>query len=75
MHRAQQLSAWQRFVGGAAQAAGTAVRWIGQSASEVVGIPSAALVAYGLGQVYGPLLWISAGVIGLAVARNLRLPR
>lgn len=72
MHRAQQLSAWQRFVGGAAQAAGTAVRWLGQSASEVVGIPSAALVAYGLGQIYGPLLWISAGAIGLAIARHLR---
>ncbi len=72
MHRAQQLSAWQRFVGGAAEAAGKSVRWLGQSASEFVGIPSAALVAYGLGQVYGPLLWISAGAIGLAIARHLR---
>lgn len=75
MHRAHQLSAWQRLIGGTAQAAGSAVRWLGQSASEVVGIPSAALVAYGLGQVYGPLLWISAGAIGLTVARNLRQPR
>lgn len=72
MHRAQTASRWQAFSGRAAEMLGVAARKVGQSATEIVGLPGAALVSFGAGQIYAPLLPIVAGAFLLAIARHMR---
>lgn len=70
--RARAISRWDAIVGTAAAAAGSIARHIVQARSEIIGLPGAALVAYGLGEIYAPLLPISAGVALLLIAGRAR---
>lgn len=72
MHRANTATRWSLLAGHVATFAGVAVRRLSESVTEVVGLPGAALVCYGLGEIYDPLLPISAGAVLLLIARHLR---
>lgn len=72
MHRTNKPSLWSRAVGWAAAATGTAVRFLSLSGASLAG---AALISFGLGEIYRPLTWIAAGCFALLVDRKLAADR
>lgn len=72
MHRANKPSRWQSLTGWVATAAGTVLRQVTLSGASLVG---AALISYGLGEVYRPLTWIAAGCFALLVDRKMAADR
>lgn len=72
MHRARTMSRWHLFVGACAAVAGAAVRQVVEGRAELTGLAGAALVSYGLGEVYPPLLPVSAGAWLLLLGWRLR---
>lgn len=72
MHRARTTSRWSAVVGALAEAAGVAARPFVESRAELVGLAGAALVSFGLGEIYDPLLPISAGGWLLLLGWRLR---
>lgn len=72
MHRARTTSRWALVAGALAAGAGAVVRQFVESRAELTGLSGAALVSYGLGQVYEPLLPIAAGAWLLLLGWRLR---
>lgn len=72
MHRARNLPRWSAAKGWAATAAGTALRFVSLSGASIGG---AILISYGLGEIYRPLTWISAGCFALLADRKLAAER
>lgn len=72
MHRARTTSRWAEFAGVLAAAVGAAVRQFVESRAELTGLAGAALTSYGLGEVFPPLLPISAGAWLLLLGWRLR---
>ncbi len=72
MHRARTISRWAVLAGAVAAAAGVVVRQFAESRAELVGLAGAALVSFGLGEIYDPLLPISAGGWLLLLGWRLR---
>ena len=72
MHRARTMSRWSAVVGALAEAAGVVARPFVVSRAELVGLAGAALVSYGLGEAWPPLLPISAGAWLLLLGWRLR---
>jgi len=72
MHRARTISRWAVVAGALAAVAGVVVRQFVESKAELTGLAGAALVSYGLGQIYAPLLAISAGGWLLLLGWRLR---
>ncbi len=72
MHRARTTNRWADFAGACAAAVGGVVRQVVESRAELTGLSGAALVSYGLGEVYPPLLPISAGAWLLLLGWRLR---
>ncbi len=65
---------WNTLVGAAAEAAGRAIgraaRTVASLAPHIPGVAGPLLICYGLGEVYGPLRWISLGVFLLWLDRR-----
>lgn len=72
MHRARTISRWAVIAGACAAVAGVVVRQFVESKAELVGLAGAALVSYGAGEVYAPLLPIVAGGWLLLLGWRLR---
>lgn len=72
MHRARTTSRWAAAAGALAEAAGVAARQFVESKAELTGLAGAALVSYGLGEAWAPLLPISAGAWLLLLGWRLR---
>lgn len=68
MARSKRVYAWVRRAGAVVR---VAPEWAGQVLRSVPGIVGAGLVAYGLGLVYWPLLFLAAGGFLLALDRRL----
>jgi hypothetical protein len=46
--------------------------WAGQVVRSVPGAAGALMLSWGLGQMYGPLLWVMLGCFALAVDRRMQ---
>lgn len=65
------VHAWKWAAGAARAGALRTADWAGEVVRSVPGVAGALMVAWGLGQMYGPLLWITLGVFALAVDRRM----
>lgn len=72
MHRARKLPRWSAITSWAATAAGATLRFASLSGASLGG---AVLISFGLGEIYRPLTWISAGCFALLVDRKLAADR
>jgi len=62
---------WKATVGRGRAAALRSADWAGEVVRSVPGAAGALMMAWGLGQVYRPLFWITLGVFALALDRRM----